>query len=91
MNSVHFLRLIMKTSYVIFPAVVILSSCTLGPDFQLPGTGGGDKWKETMPVAGARLPDQWWRLFNDRELNRLVDRALAANNDLAAAKARVDT
>jgi multidrug efflux system outer membrane protein len=83
--------LIMKTSYVIFPAVVILSSCTLGPDFQLPGTGGGDKWKETMPVAGARLPDQWWRLFNDRELNRLVDRALAANNDLAAAKARVDT
>jgi multidrug efflux system outer membrane protein len=37
------------------------------------------------------LPDNWWRLFNDRELTRLVDRALAANNDLAAARARVET
>jgi outer membrane protein, multidrug efflux system len=83
--------LIMKTSYIILPAAVMLSSCTLGPDFQVPGLGGGSGWKQAAPVAGARLPDQWWRLFNDRELNRLVDRALEANNDLAAAKARVET
>ena len=63
----------------------------LGPDFQLPGITGGSKWKEGKATPGTRLPDSWWRLFNDGELNRLVDRALAANNDLAAAKARVDT
>lgn len=73
------------------PFVVALSSCTVGPDFQRPGGSGGSSWKETQAVAGARLPDQWWRLFQERDLNRLVDRALAANNDLAAAKARVDT
>ena len=74
------------------PAVALaLCSCTVGPDFQLPGFSGGSKWKETQSTSATRLPDHWWRLFNDRELTRLVDRALAANNDLAAAKSRVDT
>jgi outer membrane protein, multidrug efflux system len=81
----------MKPRHLIFPGVLALASCTLGPDFQLPGASGGSKWKQTQAVAGARLPDRWWRLFNDGDLNRLVDRALAANNDLAAAKSRVDT
>src|SRR6478752_243029 len=81
----------MKPRYFVLPAALALGSCMLGPDFQLPGASGGSKWKETQAVSGTRLPDNWWRLFNDRDLNRLVDRALAANNDLAAAKARVDT
>lgn len=81
----------MNTRLLFLPSVLLLGSCTLGPDFQMPGATGGSTWKETRASAGARLPDQWWRLFNDRELNRLVDRALASNNDLSAAKARVDT
>jgi multidrug efflux system outer membrane protein len=81
----------MKSRLFVFPAVLLAASCKLGPDFQLTDATGGSKWKEARAVSGTRLPDQWWRLFNDRELNRLVDRALAANNDLAAAKARMDT
>lgn len=81
----------MKPLYLALPAAFVLGSCTLGPDFQLPGFSGGSKWKETSATSATRLPDHWWRLFNDRELTRLIDRALAANNDLAAAKARVDT
>jgi len=75
----------------LLPAALLLGSCTLGPDFQLPNLTGGSQWKESAAVAASHLPDAWWRLFNDRELTRLVDRALAANNDLAAAKARVET
>jgi multidrug efflux system outer membrane protein len=81
----------MNSRFFLFPTLLCLGSCTLGPDFQLPGTAGGTQWKESKSTAPTRLPDAWWRLFNDRELNRLVDRALAANLDLAAAKARVDT
>ncbi len=81
----------MNSRFLLFPTLLCLGSCTLGPDFQLPGTAGGTQWKESKSTAPTRLPDAWWRLFNDRELNRLVDRALAANLDLAAAKARVDT
>lgn len=81
----------MKYSHLILPAALVLVSCKLGPDFQLPEASGGPKWKEGSATQANRLPDDWWRLFNDKELNRLVTRALAANNDLAAAKARVNT
>jgi multidrug efflux system outer membrane protein len=81
----------MNPRLLILPGFLLLVSCKLGPEFQLPGASGGTKWKQSRSTAATPLPDNWWRLFNDRELDRLVDRALAANNDLAAAKARVDT
>jgi multidrug efflux system outer membrane protein len=81
----------MKPRHLFLPAALALCSCTVGPDFQLPDFSGGSKWKETQTTSATHLPDHWWRLFNDRELTRLIDRALAANNDLAAAKARFDT
>jgi outer membrane protein, multidrug efflux system len=76
----------------LFPcAAILLGSCAVGPDFRLPDFSGGTKWEETSATPGSRLPDRWWRLFNDRELTRLVDRALSNNSDIAAAKARLDT
>lgn len=81
----------MKARIFVFPVFLLLGSCKLGPDFQLPNESGGIKWKASKSTAGTHLPDNWWKLFNDPELNRLVDRALAANNDLAAGKSRVDT
>jgi multidrug efflux system outer membrane protein len=81
----------MNARLFILPAYLLLSSCMLGPDFKLPDDKGGLKWKASTSTAGTHLPDDWWKLFNDPELNRLVDRALTANNDLAAGKARVDT
>jgi len=81
----------MNARLLVFPTAFVLGACTVGPNFQLPGATGGGNWKESQATAGTRLPDNWWRLFNDRELTRLVERALAANNDLAAAKSRVDT
>lgn len=37
-----------------------------------------------------RLTVRWWELFGDTTLNRLVERALVQNRDLAAALARVN-
>jgi multidrug efflux system outer membrane protein len=72
-------------------AALTLPGCKLGPNFQPAETGAGDVWKEGRATPNASLPDAWWRLFGDPELNRLVDRALAANQDLAAARSRLDT
>jgi NodT family efflux transporter outer membrane factor (OMF) lipoprotein len=38
-------------------------------------------------VPGADIPGQWWTLFHSKPLNDLVERALKANPDLAAAQA----
>lgn len=81
----------MNPRHLVLPGFLLLASCMVGPDFQLPGADVGTKWKQSGSTAATPLPDNWWRLFNDRELTRLVDRALAANNDLAAARARVET
>ncbi|MFZ9936180.1 MAG: efflux transporter outer membrane subunit [Luteolibacter sp.] len=81
----------MKLPFTLSLAALLLAACTVGPDFLKPDLAGGDDWKQTRATAGARLPDDWWRLYNDRELDRLVKRALDANNDLAAARARVET
>jgi len=81
----------MNARLIVLPSALFFSSCMLGPDFKLPDDNGGIKWKASKSTAGTHLPDDWWKLFNDSELNRLVNSALAANNDLAAGKARVDT
>ena len=66
-----------KAAHPVFDTAVTVS----------PTTTVGVSWKEGAATPAARLPDDWWRLFNDPELNRLVNRAFAANQDLAAAKA----
>ncbi|MBO0368088.1 TolC family protein [Pseudomonas putida] len=45
----------------------------------------------SVPIGTSRqaLPEDWWRLFNDPQLDRWVQRALARNQDLAQAKANV--
>jgi multidrug efflux system outer membrane protein len=70
---------------------LLVGACTVGPDFRLPAPRVADSWKSGPSGQAMRLPDEWWRLFEDAELTRLVSRSLQANNDLAAAKARVDT
>lgn len=81
----------MKLRFYLTPILLLSASCMVGPNFELPPASGGNGWKEGAAIRNDRLPDQWWRLFGDAKLNHLVDRSLAANNDLAAAKARVDT
>jgi NodT family efflux transporter outer membrane factor (OMF) lipoprotein len=38
-------------------------------------------------VAGMDIPNQWWTLFRSRELDRLVEQALAGNPNVGAAQA----
>lgn len=78
--------------------VLILSGCTAvvrtpyeQPALQIPAQYGQQiKQSQTAnAVTIAQLQDQWWTLFNDPQLNALVDSALLANNDLALAGLRL--
>ncbi|QDE37859.1 efflux transporter outer membrane subunit [Luteibacter pinisoli] len=69
--------------------VVALGGCVLGPDYQRPGRPAPAAWQH--PASGdIALPDRWWTVFGDDELNHHVDATLAANQDLAGALARYD-
>ena len=66
----------------------VMAGCmTVGPNYQRPKVEVAEAWQGEV---GAPVPAQWWRSYNDPVLDRMVDEALAHNNDLAAAMARVE-
>ena len=69
---------------------VLLAACTVGPDYRRPEVSAPEKWRIDAPQAAAIANAKWWEQFGDPVLNRLIDEALRANHDLAAAAARVD-
>ena len=77
-------------------AALVLAGCA-APAFQQPAVevpaafkevSSDGKWKLAEP-AEAQARGTWWKAFNDAALDALVDEATAANQDLAAAAARV--
>lgn len=78
---------------LLLAAPLALAACAVGPNYkppQLP-SAGAPQLRETAVegVAPTPLPAKWWRLFDDPELDRLVERALANNTDLRQAAANL--
>ncbi|EQB14029.1 RND transporter [Sphingobium lactosutens DS20] len=76
-----------------------LAACTTaGPDYQFPQASvatapaatGDFHSAQGAQFSNAPLPDQWWRLYADPQLDALVAEALAANADLRQAQANVE-
>ncbi|MCL6229149.1 efflux transporter outer membrane subunit [Bartonella bilalgolemii] len=78
--------------YPFFLFFFVLPGCVVGPDyrktsFSVPAIWGQHSSAQISehPVALAG----WWRNFNDPVLDELINDAIAANNSIAVAKARV--
>src|SRR5688500_10115857 len=69
----------------------LLSACAVGPDYKPPEIDAAERFDNLDP--GAFTPEvtvtQFWTLFDDETLERLVVDALAANHDLRIALTRV--
>ncbi len=69
----------------------LLAGCSLAPDFAIPSLPIPQSWKQAGEEQGPQQPiDQWWKNFGSPELDTLMSQALAQNNDLNAAIARVE-
>jgi multidrug efflux system outer membrane protein len=69
-------------------ALALAGCVTVGPDYERPPLGLPESY--SAPGAAGAVAERWWELFADPELDRLVEAALVANQDLAAAAARVE-
>jgi NodT family efflux transporter outer membrane factor (OMF) lipoprotein len=72
-------------------AFLALAACRSGPDYRAPSLPPGAEAplvsvSPNLETAAAP-PDAWWRLYSDSRLDALVQEALKANRDLAAADA----
>jgi len=73
-------------------ATVVLAGCAVGPDYHPPKTQAPTNWSEAQLGGTTNRPVQitdWWKTFNDPELNSLIKRAVAANDDLRVADGRL--
>lgn len=75
---------------IALPLVALLSACAIGPDYQRQTPDLPSAWQAAPTEATASVPRDWWKAFNDPVLNQLVDEALAHNQNLHIAMARVD-
>jgi NodT family efflux transporter outer membrane factor (OMF) lipoprotein len=69
----------------------LLSGCAVGPDYHKPDLPAPDTFAAADPAAAQPSvdPAQWWKTLGDQELDSLVERAIAANPDLAIALDRL--
>lgn len=83
-------------------SLLILAGCSLAPTYQRPEAAVpaaykeapaadpavGEQWKLAQP-SDAVARGEWWQVFGDATLNDLEQQALAANQSLKAAAARL--
>jgi len=82
-----------KRLAALLPAL-LLSACAVGPDYKRPAALPPEQVRltealENGAVTPSPLPAQWWQLFKDPELDRLVTQALTKNSDLRVAAANL--
>ena len=75
--------------YIYILSGVLLTACTVGPDYERPEVSLASKYPEAQ-AAGTAIEAQWWKGFGDAQLNQFVEKALVANADMRVAVARVE-
>lgn len=75
--------------------LLVAGGCAVGPDYHKPEAPVPPTWQPSVPwheaaPDDAALKGDWWRLFQDDTLTPLVERALAGNQNLHVAAARLD-
>jgi multidrug efflux system outer membrane protein len=73
----------------------LLAACAVGPDYQRPAADVPPAWQPTDPwheavPSDSKLKGSWWELFQDPDLNPLVEKALVSNQNLRVAAARLE-
>ena len=95
---------ILSGSLTLLGTALLAAGCSLAPEYKVPSAASSTAFKEA-PVTTAtegemgswkvaqpsdQIPrGQWWVIFDDPALNDLEEQALSANQNLAAAMARV--
>lgn len=67
-----------------------LGACNLGPDYKQPTMETPEAWQYAPAKENPQpVTSEWWKAFNNEELNRLEQTAIANNQDVKAAVARI--
>src|SRR6266849_7525943 len=70
---------------------VLAGACMVGPDYVRPSVEEPARFKsQAVSEMGPPIPEEWWRLYREPDLDRLIATASESNQTLRQAVARVD-
>ncbi|HEY0684332.1 MAG TPA: efflux transporter outer membrane subunit [Steroidobacter sp.] len=86
-NLKQTLSLTKKLSVLAVSAV--LAACAVGPDYKQPEMSSPDQFvsNDAAQFSPADVESDFWKAFNDEQLNTLIEQALTANHDIRIATA----
>jgi multidrug efflux system outer membrane protein len=73
---------------LLLASLLALAGCVSPVNYERPPVDLPDTWKEIAPPYAA--DGRWWRIYQDPDLDKVVEEALLGNADLTVAVARVD-
>lgn len=82
----------MKPVYVVVAALFLSGCQSIWPDYLRPKVDVPAQYVEPGQQNSTEIlvANNWWTLYQDQELNALVDKALSNNKDIKLAVARID-
>jgi multidrug efflux system outer membrane protein len=81
----------MRNQVLAVISALLLAACAVGPDYRRPEVATSDQFVgvEGAKFSSAEVEREFWKAFNDQQLNEIIERALAANHDIRIATARL--
>jgi multidrug efflux system outer membrane protein len=81
----------MRNQLLAMVSAVLLAACAVGPDYHRPEVATSDQFVGTdaAQFSTQDVERDFWKQFNDEQLNELIERALVANHDIRIATARL--
>jgi NodT family efflux transporter outer membrane factor (OMF) lipoprotein len=94
-TSTRFTRSAIPGAFSALALMVMLSACTVSPDFQRPATGSSAHYDEQAEQStgaqrfdmGQRIHGDWWTALRSPKLDQVMRRAIDGNLELVAADA----
>ena len=82
----------MRSKLIACVLALSLTACAGMPERNVPDDVAGmlpDQFTDVLPTGDAEIPVEWWKAFDDPQLERLVERGLNYNSDLIIAAQRL--
>jgi multidrug efflux system outer membrane protein len=91
MNRKLIINIAGKRNWLAAAAGLALAGCAVGPNYHTPKTTVAESFANGAQtnLSTDKIVVDWWRGFNDAELNQLVEQAIAKNQDLRIATANL--
>ncbi|HAL45117.1 MAG: hypothetical protein A2Y12_03400 [Planctomycetes bacterium GWF2_42_9] len=76
---------------LLFIPLLFFIGCTVGPNYQTPDINSPAKWNITpkSSITQRKINTEWWRTFDDPQLDSYIQRAIGTNLDVRLAMERL--